>query len=758
MLEAASPPGVEKIATTGGHPIRVGGITRRLAAVAFADVAGWTRWVEADDVGALHAWSALRIDFIEPKIREHGGRLVDLAGDAVLVEFPSAIEAVGWALALQAPGSPARRSPLQLRVGISVGDVLVDGGRLVGDEVNIAARVHQLAAPGEAVVTEAVRQHVQQRLPVVFRDLGEQTLKNLSRPIRIWRVEPSGHAAVAAGSPWQPVLDPAGPAREPAAVLALSHCPPGLDVARHLPGGQLLPAGDAGGGLRLRFADVRQAVRASFKAVEALAGGELPRFGLQLCEGEADPSVAALGLAGLAEPGTVVASAGARYQLTPTLDADVEDLGELPLAGEPALQRAFKLVPPRLVQGSGAEPRGEREDSLCPTVAVIPFVERGSGHETLGEIVADELISALSQSSDLDVVSRLSTTEFKHRAASLSEVGRHLRANYVMSGSYRVAADRLLLHAELAEAASGRVVWARELRGSVQGVIEGRDDLVDRLIAECSSAVMARELERTQTHSLRSLETCTLLMGSIALMHRLSRSDFNRAHDMLSTVAQRVPRHAVPLAWLAKWHVLRVWQGWSANGAADTQRALDLGQRALDADSHCSLALAIDGFAHTNLRKRLDLGQARYDQALQVNPNDSLAWLLSGMLHAFKGEGRSAVKATHHALKLSPLDPHRYFYDSLAASAELSAGHHERAIALAQRSLRANRMHASTHRALAIAQWLGGHPDDARRTVAELMQIDPQLTVGRWLERSPSSEFPIGRTCAEALRGAGVPA
>lgn len=760
-------------------------VVRRLAAVAFADVAGWSSLVEANELEAVRAWTALRSGFIEPKILEHSGRLVDLAGDAVFVEFASAVEAVSWALALQR--RPADRDAtvsglqLSLRIGINVCDVLVDGDRLAGDGVNIASRIHQTAAPGDIVVTEAVRQHVHQRIPVAFRDIGERHLKNISRPIRVYRVE-------AAGLPARAAIDTGDVERAMRALLALEFAPlpplPGQDVdevawrglkdyvARELlpaSGGHVVRQHDSG--FLLDFTAARPAVRAAFD-IRAACGNRgsgpgtkppmLPRMALQIGEAtngrtgtQPSGTSVATRLAEIAEPGGIVASSAVREQLTSALDAEIEDLGECYLRAMNQPVRAYRLEPPG---GQPADERARGLDLLRSTVAVIPFSERGAGHEPLGEILAEEVISALSRSAELNVVSRLSTTAFRDRGASLGEVAKHLQADYVLCGAYRVAAGALILAAELAETKSGRVAWAKDFKGSVAGIIEGKAELVDHLVAEVSGAVMARELERTRSQSLQSLETCTLLIGAIALMHRLSPLDFQRARDMLQAVVRRVPRHPVPLAWLAKWHVLRVWQSWSDDPLADTRTALDCGKRALDNDSHCSLALAIDGFAHTNLLKALDVGQQRYDLALQVNPNDSLAWLLSGMLHAFKGDGKQAVKAARHALRLSPLDLHHYFYDSLAASAELSAGRFERAVELARRSLRANRMHASTYRVLAIALWQLGRRDDAHAVVGELMKIEPMLTVSSWLERSPSSAYPVGKLCADALRDAGVPA
>ena len=169
-------------------------IIRRLAAIVFADVAGWSRLIEHDDVQTLRAWKSLRSDFMEPKIVEYGGRLLEIAGDAALIEFPSAVAAVGWALDVQrmlAQGDPDEPgSPLSLRIGINVEDVIVDEDKLIGNGVNIASRIHQMAGPGEIVVTGAVHGYVWNKMPIEFADLGERELKNIGRPVHVYRVVP----------------------------------------------------------------------------------------------------------------------------------------------------------------------------------------------------------------------------------------------------------------------------------------------------------------------------------------------------------------------------------------------------------------------------------------------------------------------------------------------------------------------------------------------------------------------------------------
>jgi adenylate cyclase len=463
----------------------------------------------------------------------------------------------------------------------------------------------------------------------------------------------------------------------------------------------------------------------------------------------------------LAGPGEIIVSAPVRDQLTPLLDGDIEDLGDCYLKHLVSPVRAYR------VGSAGAapiiEPGSSRPLDLRPTIAVIPFAARGAepGHALIGEAVADELIAALSKTAELHVISRLSTTAFSGRAASpegaLADIRQHLGATYVLSGHCTVIGSNMSLFVELAEADGGRIVWADNLKGLVSGLFNPDDDMLSRIVAAVSSAVMKHELGRAQNHALPTLEGYTLLLGAVAMMHRTDYHDFDKARLMLEHLIERSRLHPVPHAWLAKWHVMKVQQGWADNVDEQAKLALDCTKRALDSEPNNSLALTVDGFVHTNLRGDLDTGLKRYESALSENPNESMAWLLSGVLHAFKGEGDTAVIATERALKLSPLDPIRYFYDSLAASAAVSAGNYERAIELAKRSLRANRTHTSTYRALAIAQSMLNKTDDARKTILQLLELEPTFSVTQFLQRTPARGHAIALEMASALARAGLP-
>src|SRR6266571_350059 len=167
---------------------------RRLAGILAADMVGYSRLMEADETGTLARLRTHRLELVDPAIAKNKGRIVKTTGDGMLVEFQSVADAVECAAEIQrrmarrnADVSPARW--IQFRIGINLGDVIVEDGDIFGDGVNVAARLEMLAEPGGICVSGAVRDQVGQRLDdVAFDDLGEQSVKNIARAIRVFRV------------------------------------------------------------------------------------------------------------------------------------------------------------------------------------------------------------------------------------------------------------------------------------------------------------------------------------------------------------------------------------------------------------------------------------------------------------------------------------------------------------------------------------------------------------------------------------------
>ena len=179
--------------------------TRRLAAILAADVVGYSRLMEADEEGTHERFKAHLAELIDAKIREHHGRIVKTTGDGVLAEFASVVDAVRCAAEIQRAMAdrdldPAEERRLRFRVGVNLGDVIVDGDDIYGDGVNIAVRLEGLAAPDGICISGTVRDHIGDRLPYVFEDMGEQNVKNIARPVRVYALRPEGMAEMPTAS------------------------------------------------------------------------------------------------------------------------------------------------------------------------------------------------------------------------------------------------------------------------------------------------------------------------------------------------------------------------------------------------------------------------------------------------------------------------------------------------------------------------------------------------------------------------------
>ena len=527
-----------------------------------------------------------------------------------------------------------------------------------------------------------------------------------------------------------------------------------------------------GDGMLLEFTHAQAAALAALQLHEALLEANQgdkssarlrARIGVDVGDvviGERDdlghPVNVAARLASAAPPEGTLLSSAARDELVPGLDGDIEDLGELFLKHVREPVRAFALNAHQTLPQSA--PRSPA-NGLAARIAILPLDDRAvdASLPMLGDAIADELVHCLSSQPQLAVISRLSTASFRARAVEPAQLRESLRADLALSGRVRTNGSGLRLHVELMEVRSAEVIWTHQIDTQAQELFNDHVAPLQTLCALLVEALAQHQVQRVRRLPMAALENYCLLMAAIKLLHSNVRSDFERAQLVLEHLIERERRHPAALGWLAKWHVLRVQQGWDDERQRDIHLARDCTARALDLDPHSSLNLAIDGFVQCNLLRNVDQGIERQELALSLNPNESLAWLFLGTARAFRGEGEAAMQATQQALDLSPLDPMRYFYESLSATAALAAKRWDLAIARAQHSLRLNRRHTSTLRALTIAQVYSGQIEAARESAATLLRLEPQLTITRYLERSPSAAYETGKLWSAALAEAGVP-
>jgi adenylate cyclase len=196
--------------------------TRRLTAILAADVAGYSRLMGTDEEGTHERLKVHRRELIDPKIEEHRGRIVKTTGDGMLVEFASVVDAMRCAAEVQRgmidrePEATDERQ-IRFRMGVNLGDIIAEGGDIFGDGVNVAARLEALAEPGGICISRTVRDHIRDKLPYPFEDRGEQSVKNIARPVRVYALRPEAVADLPLSS-----VPPAMPTSQPPAAPRLS--------------------------------------------------------------------------------------------------------------------------------------------------------------------------------------------------------------------------------------------------------------------------------------------------------------------------------------------------------------------------------------------------------------------------------------------------------------------------------------------------------------------------------------------------------
>jgi adenylate cyclase len=460
-------------------------------------------------------------------------------------------------------------------------------------------------------------------------------------------------------------------------------------------------------------------------------------------------------LMALSEEGCITISDGVRATLAAELDASIEDIGihHLKHINEPV--RAFRVGPPVFAKDMGIDPDGP----VLPTLAIIPFSAGVPEQEIpgAGDILCDELIRLMSASPHLRIISRLSTTPFRNRVMPLPDVARRLNARFLLTGRYRKDGEAFRLEFDLVDGRTAAILWKGTTEARVGDIYAGALGFLEVIPSSVSRAIISRETRRAKSQELPTLENYSLLLAAISLTNSQMLSDFQTADRLFQHLLERLPQNSMVNVWRAFWYLLRIQQGWSSDikgdGAVTKQHCL----RALDTDPESSMALTMHGHVLALVDKDFSNSLMFSNEAIRINPNDPLAWLYRGSNLHFADEGPSAVTSIARALHIAPLDPSKFLYDCIAASAAYVNGDYAESERYTRLSLRANRLHASAWRVRVACLWMLERKNEAIEAARHLMDVEPTLTVNGWLHRSPMANNRVGLGFAECLRASGIP-
>lgn len=463
-------------------------------------------------------------------------------------------------------------------------------------------------------------------------------------------------------------------------------------------------------------------------------------------------------VAGLAGPGETVITANVHDALVDGVDGDMQDMGECYLKHWPEPVRTWALAPPSSTGIFLKSPSpSARPEDFRATIAVLPFASRSHApeHFVIGDLLAEGVIVQLSRSQHLRVISRLSTTVLRGRDDATQTANERLDAHFVLSGSYVSLGERLLVTAQLTDTRRNEVIWADRLTGDVMDVVQQDSELINALSSTCADQLLHSEVQRTLTQALPRLDSSALMLGAINLMHRSTRRDLERSQQLLEALVDRHKRSVAPWAWLAKWHIMQVVQGMATDPHESFQRAIDISDRALDMAPDSALALSVKGHAMCHLGKDIQGSHQLLLEATHSNPNDPMGWLYSSVWSTMWGSPEQSVIEAESALQLSPLDPQKYYFEMMLGNCYLAQGKLEDAVRMCEASLRKNRFHLPTIRALLVSQYELGRESDAKATFELLRVMQPELTVTRYLASAGVSQARL-RT-AKAMEALGLP-
>ena len=446
------------------------------------------------------------------------------------------------------------------------------------------------------------------------------------------------------------------------------------------------------------------------------------------------------------------------------LKAAFENMGDLALKNIERPVRAFRVQVEGVAAASPAEtPSLSADVPLAlpdkPSIAVLPFQNMSGDpdQEYFADGIAEDLITALSRASWLFVIARNSSFVFRGEKLDMRTIGNKLGVRYLVEGSVRKAGSRIRLTAQLIEAATGTHLWADKFDGPLDQIFELQDQIIASLTGAIEPKLRATEITRASRKRIESLDAYDLLLRSLPkqtliIVRALRRQSNCWIVPLFCRLPTLKPLPMVPGAA-------------QCDGAMVTATiplgisvsALDLAQRALQADPGDPVALRCAGFAIFLLNSDYEAALNLMDRSLAIDSNSAVAWAWRGWINNYAGEPEIATAEFGKAMRLSPIDLWSVSCSVGMAFALCTSDRFEEGLRWARKGMQEAPHWGATHRYLVAALSLTGRQAEARAAAQKLLALDPKFTVHQWVEIGPFRRTPNQERLFAALREAGLP-
>jgi len=677
-------------------------VKRKLTAILSADVKGYSRLMGEDEEGTVRTLNAYK-EVMTGLIQHHHGRVVDAPGDNVLAEFASVVDAVRCAVEIQREVK-ARNTHLpenrrmEFRIGVNLGDVIEDGEQILGDGVNIAARLESLSEAGGICISGTAFDQVRNKLDLGYEYLGEQSVKNIGLPVRLYKVlmEPEAVGKVVGEKKVKPRQ------WQRAAI--------GLIV--------------------ILIVVVAAVVIWKLYTPSAPQPEVTPKGKIVFSQPEKVPTVV--------PPSTEVAP---KEKVTP-----------------PSPEKVTKPTPPPAPK---TEVASKEKMALPlpdkPSIAVLPFTNMTGEKELeyFSDGLAEGIINGLSKSEHIFVIARNSTFTYKGKPVKVKQVAEEMGVRYVIEGSIQQERNRVRITVQLIDALTGRHLFSERYDRDLKDILNLQDEITLKVLTAVQVKLTAGEAARVFEKGTKNLEAyLKVLEAREVKAGTFNKERVERAIQLLEEAIALDPEYAFAYSVLCTAHFDLVVIGASESPRESLRRAVELGKKAIALDDSNSSVHAMLTFPYIYLRE-YDKAISEAEKAISLSPNSASAYFALGTALCMAVRPQEAIPMLKKSLRLSPIPVHSQVL-SLLAHSYRDLGQYEEAIATYKKVLQLyGPDHLMAHLDLAITYVFMDRENEARAEGAEVLRIDPKFSLERFIKGLPFDQSRKDRV-ADALRKAGL--
>jgi DNA-binding SARP family transcriptional activator/TolB-like protein len=413
--------------------------------------------------------------------------------------------------------------------------------------------------------------------------------------------------------------------------------------------------------------------------------------------------------------------------------------------------------PPAVLEPRAQEARTTRGGAH---VGVMPLQLSGTTEEEahLAPGLAEEITTALARFRWMFVVASNSLARFAAQTRDETAIRRTFGIDFLLDGSVQRVRNRLRITVRLLDLRAGnQVVWARRFDRQSNDLLTLQDEIASEVVAQIDPEILLIEAKRSSSRPPVDATAYDMVLRAIPLLGRMERSSYMMAGEYLARAIELEPDYAAAYAWYAYWHIFLVGQGWAEDLDAMMTEAGELAEQAVVLDPFDARGLTIAGHVRAYLHRRLREAVALHERALSLNPNLAMAWALSAIAFAYMGDPEEAERRNNRYKKLSPLDPHAFFFDAFFILIHLMKRDYESAVAVGRAVSEMNPSFSATYKPYLAALGHLGRSQEAAVVRRRLLTIEPDFTVARLIATSPLERESDREHYAAGLRLAGVP-